>query len=127
MRRQKRDPVSAEAEIEHRRREDAAPRLCEAVTRLQSLRLRFEDVRSDSGLSTPAYVRPIVVTTAPAHFEIRCLEPRCDGRHQLTQAVLHELRQGKTQFAGQSGCDGTVGDVSCNRILGYSCEATYRT
>lgn len=127
MRRQKRDPAKLEAEVEHRRREDAAPRLCDAVARLESLRLRFEDVRAESSVSVPSYVRPVVVTNAPAHFEIRCMEPRCDGRHDLTYAVLHELRQGKAQFAGQSSCDGMVGNAPCNRVLGYSFEASYRS
>ena len=73
------------------------------------------------------YARPIVVESAPACFEIRCMEPRCDGRHDLTDAVLRGLRESKRSFSGTSSCRGMVGDGCCDRVLGYACEATYRS
>lgn len=123
----RRDQAQIEATADHRRREDAAPRLRDAITRLESLRLRFDDVRDEGRLVATSYVRPIVVASAPAHFEVRCMEPRCNGRHDLTHAVMHALRQSQSYFEGRSDCDGMVGDVPCDRTLAYVCEASYRT
>jgi hypothetical protein len=114
-----------EALAEHRRREDAAPRLRDEVRRLVSLRMTFEDVRTEGRLVAMSYVKPVMVADAPAYFEIRCMEPRCDGRHDLTQAILQALRQSKPLFEGRSDCGGNVGDTPCDRVLGYTCEATY--
>jgi hypothetical protein len=122
----KRDQSKIDAEAEHRRREDGAPRLRDAITRLESLRLRFDDIRGEGRLLASSYVRPVVVAVAPAHFEVRCLEPRCNGRHDLTNQVLQALRQSSPVFTGQSDCDGTVGMVSCDRTLAYTGEASYR-
>jgi hypothetical protein len=115
-----------EATAEHRRREDAAPRLRDAVERLVSLRLRFDDIRDEGRMLIASYARPIVVESAPAHFEVRCLEPRCTGRHDLTPAIMHALRRSEVCFTGASDCDGMVGNEPCDRVLGYTCEATYR-
>ena len=122
----RRDQASLEATTEHRRREDAAPRLRDEIRRLLSLRLRFDDFQGQSQVPAASYVRPIVVASAPALFEIRCMEPRCNGRHDLTHAILHGLRQSQTCFAGTSQCDGMMGDMPCNRTLAYTCEASYR-
>lgn len=122
----RRDQARLDAEIEHRRRADAAPRLRDTVVQLESLRLRFEDLQAAGRVVALSYVRPIVVATAPAYFEVRCMEPRCNGRHDLTRAVLHELRQAKPVFEGRSDCDGSVGNVPCDRTLVYSGEADYR-
>jgi hypothetical protein len=116
-----------EALAEHRRREDAAPRLRDEVRRLVSLRLTLEDLRDEGRVVAMSYVKPIVVADAPAYFEIRCMEPRCDGRHDLTDAVMHALRQSKPSFAGRSDCPGSMGDTPCARVLAYSCEATFST
>jgi hypothetical protein len=115
-----------EATVEHRRREDAAPRLRDEVAHLQSLRLSLEDVRVEGRMPAVPYVKPIVVASAPAHFDVRCTEPRCDGRHDLTQPILRALRQSLAVFNGQSACNGNVGDEACDRMLAYVGEATYR-
>jgi hypothetical protein len=115
-----------EAVAEHRRREDAAPRLRDEVTHLLSLRLRFDDVREAGRMLAASYSRPIVIPSAPAHFEVRCMEPRCDGRHDLTFEVLRALRGAEVCFTGESSCQGMVGDVPCDRVLAYVCEASYR-
>jgi hypothetical protein len=126
--RRKRDPALSEATAEHRRREDAAPRLRDIAPSLESLRLTFEDVQQDEGrTAAPSYTRPIIVATAPAHFEVRCMEPKCDGRHDLTSQILQGLQGSQARFTGQSSCNGMVGDVNCNRTLSYACEATYRS
>ena len=35
-------------------------------------------------------------TGAPAHFEVRCMEPKCDGRHDLTAAILAGLARSQS-------------------------------
>ena len=122
----RRNQAMLESVAEHRRREDAAPRLRDEVARLISLRLKFEAIPTEGRSQTMSYVRPIVVASAPAHFEIRCMEPRCDGRHDLTRPILQALRQAQAVFTGQSQCDGMVGELRCDRLLGYTLEAAYR-
>jgi hypothetical protein len=122
----RRDQVFTEAVAEVRRREDAAPRLRDHVANLVSLRLRFDDVRDEGRMRVSSYVRPIVVETAPAHFEIRCMEPRCDGVHDLTHPVLHALRQSQVVFTGEIDCRGMIRDTPCDHVMAYTCEATYR-
>jgi hypothetical protein len=122
----RRDQFAIEAVQEQRRREDAAPRLRDEVARLQSLRFQLDDIRAAGRMKVPSYVRPIVVATAPAHFEIRCMEPRCDGWHDITHWVLHALRHSQESFSGQSDCSGMMRDAPCDHTLGYVCEATYR-
>lgn len=124
-RHKRRDPALVEAEADRRRREDAAPRLRDQVERLRSLRITFEDLRSEGRVAASSYARPIVVATAPAYFDVRCMEPRCTGRHDLTARVLNGLRKSEVSFSGVSECDGMVGDMPCGRTLAYACEAVY--
>jgi hypothetical protein len=123
--RRKQDPAVAEAAADHRRREDAAPRLRDAAPKLQSLRLKIEEIRAEGRVTAMSYVRPIVVATAPAHFEFRCTEPKCDGRHDLTVPILRALRQSLGSCTGESSCSGIIGSVLCDRTLAYVAEATY--
>ena len=124
---QRRDQDLLEAVTERHRRENAAPRLRTEIERLKSLRLSFEDIRAEGRTLARSYAKPIVVATAPAYFEICCMEPRCDGRHDLTQPVLRALQQSEVFFAGQSSCDGMIGNMACDHTLAYACEATYST
>jgi hypothetical protein len=89
--------------------------------------MTFSDIREEGRILAPSYVRPVVVASAPAHFEIRCMEPKCDGKHDLTSRLLQALRQSQARIVGQSTCDGMVGDVPCDRILSYTCDATYKS
>jgi hypothetical protein len=125
--RRRRDQPVSEATAEHRKREDAAPRLRDAAPRLASLRVTFEDVQEPGRQPFPSYVRPIVIASAPAHFEVRCMEPKCDGRHDLTSRILDAIARSQVKFRGQSSCNGMVGDANCTRTLAYLCEATYRS
>jgi hypothetical protein len=120
-----RDPRRVEAEAEQRRREDEAPRLRDAVASLESLRLRFSDVRLEGRQTTPPYVKPVVVATAPAHFEVRCTDKDCDGRHDLTRPLMHALRASQQACSGESSCNGMIGDMPCDHTLVYTAEATY--
>ena len=121
----RRDQQASDALAEQRRREDAAPRLRDKIVGLRSLRLKFEDLRTEGRMTTMSYARPIVVATAPAHFEIRCMEPRCDGRHDLTQPILRALSESRESFAGESSCSGGIHDIPCDRTLAYSYQAAY--
>lgn len=114
-----------EANAEHRRREDAAPRLRDEVPSLRTLRLSIEERREAVQLNVASYVKPVVVASAPASFEIRCSEPRCDGRHDLTREILNALRQRLSPFAGRSACPGYIADAPCDRVMLYSFVATY--
>ena len=124
--RREREAAQREAFAERRRREDAAPRLRDAAPSLVTLRLRFEDVKSDSQMTAVQYTRLIVVATAPAYFEVPCTEPRCDGRHDLTLPILRALRASEERSSGESYCGSLLGDGRCERTLAYTCEATYR-
>jgi hypothetical protein len=124
--RRRREQERREALVEQHQREDAAPRLRDVAPNLEGLRLSFEDVRPAGRQLAPSYSRPIVVSSAPAMFEIRCLEARCDGRHQLTETILAGLRQSQEIIKGESNCTGVVADELCDRTLSFVCEATYR-
>jgi hypothetical protein len=121
----KRDHAHAEAAAEHRKREDDAPRLRSAAPDLKTLRLTFDEVRPNGASTATAYARPIVVASAPAHFEVRCMEPRCDGRHDLTAPILRALSDRLKTYRGQSVCNGVINNTMCDRTLTYSYEATY--
>jgi hypothetical protein len=125
MRPPRRNQANIEASAEQRRREDAATRLRDEVATLRTLRIRFDERRTDGQFPGMSYSKVIVVESAPATFEIRCTEPRCDGRHDLTSHVLLSLRRQLTTFKAESACRGIVGDLECNRVLAYTCEATY--
>ena len=117
----------SEATQEHRQREDASPRLSAEAPHLASLRLMLEEQRGDNAPTGISYVRPIVVATAPAHFAIRCMEPRCDGRHDVTEPIMQAIRQRLARYVGHSACHGVVNNALCQRTLNYVCEATYRS
>jgi hypothetical protein len=121
----RRDHEKIEATAEHRRREDAAPRLRDEVASLRTLRLHFDERREGGQLNVMTYSKPMVVDSAPASFEIRCTEPRCDGRHDLTRDMMTALRKQLPSYSGRSPCPGYVGDAPCDRVMLYSFVATY--
>ena len=110
---------------EFRHREDMAPRLRDAVGHLVSLRLGLRDLRPAGKETAHVYVKPIVVATAPAHFEVPCPDKLCDGRHDLTGSVMRALRASQTLCSGESSCPGTTGDFPCDHTLMFTVEATY--
>jgi hypothetical protein len=125
MRPPRRDQARIDATVEQRRRDDAAIRLADEIRTLRSLRIRFDERRADGQTTGMSYSKVVVISSAPATFEIRCMEPRCDGRHDLTSHILSSLRRQLTSFDAESACNGIVGDIECNRLLAYSCDATY--
>ena len=110
-----------------REREDAAVRLAEAVPDLASLAIDVREHRPGQSVAEAAYVRRVVVPTAPALFLVPCGDPACrDGEHDLTHELLAELRRGATRVEGEDGCHGTAGAVPCQRVLRWTAVASYR-
>jgi hypothetical protein len=113
---------------ERRRREDEAPRLVEQVPELDSLKLDFSERRAGMTAPEVSHIRRVVVANAPALFEVPCTDGGCeDGGHDLTHAILRELRSKSTAFEGEDACHGHVGGASCGRTLHYVAAATYRS
>lgn len=125
MRPSLRNQARIDASAEQRRRDDAAARLRFEIPTLRSLRIRFDERRVDDPSPGVMYSKVIVIGSAPAMFEIRCTEPRCDERHDLTAHIMSSLRRALPSFRAESACNGVVDDLSCNRVLAYVCEATY--
>jgi len=123
----KRDPAQSEAAAAHRRREDAAPALHDQAPDLETLRLSFDERRPGGAATALPYARPVVVSSARAHFEVRCMEPRCDGRHDLTAVILKVLREHRTLATEEHACSGVINNAACDRTLIVTCEATYRS
>jgi hypothetical protein len=122
----KRDPAQAEAAAELRRRHDAAPWLRDQAPQIKKLRLNFEEERPDGAATARAYARPVVVESARAHFEVRCMEPRCDGVHDFTSQIVRAISERKTSDSFKSECQGVINNIACNRTLVCSFEVTYR-
>jgi hypothetical protein len=121
------DIARREALAEQRRREDAAPRVRDLVPTLRSIRFNFQDCREPGRSIALPYTRHVVIATAPALFAFRCIEPTCNGRHELTDAIMRALKNGERRAEGESVCQGYIGDVPCDRKLIYLCEAEYQT
>ena len=115
---------------ERRQRENDAPRLSTEVPELERLDL---EISEHSGETTQhadsTHVRRIVVSSAPAHFEIPCGDPSCDGGgHDLTNQIMRALRVRATTFEGDDVCHGGVGGAGtpCRRVLRFVATATYK-
>lgn len=110
---------------ERRRREDDAPRLCDQVPGLLSLRLDIEE-RSGIAGTQPKHIRRFVVDRAPALFLVPCGDPRCvDGEHDLTTLIMRALRAHETSFQGTDECTGSLGPSPCDRVLHFDAIAEY--
>ncbi len=121
----RRDADAAQRSQDRKQRENDAPRLRDAAPRLETLRITV----SESIGSTPAvvHVRPIVVASAPALFQIPCHNRDCkEGGHDLTREIVNALQRGATTFDGTSRCDGSVGSTPCGSVLTFHAVATQR-
>jgi len=124
----KRPGPAGERLAERRRREDDAPRLIERVPQLESLRLEIQELRGGSAVPESTHVRRIPVASAPALFELPCLDSFCkDGTHDLTHDILRALESRATKFEGEHACTGHTGNADCQRVLRYVATATYRS
>jgi hypothetical protein len=116
----KRGEVSVNA-ADRRRREDDAPRLQVEVPHLARLSLSLGERRADGHDPGSAHVRRVVVESTAALFLVACSAPGCpSGAHDLTAAVMPELRRGSTRFEGETGCDG------CGCLMSHVGNAEYR-
>jgi hypothetical protein len=113
--------------IDRRDRENAAPRLLEVVPRLETLRLHVREHRSgDASSAETRWTRQVVVTSAPAMFLVPCTDPSCRrGGHDLTAAVLRQLRDGASEFEGEDACGGANRISDCRRVLRWTASAAY--
>jgi hypothetical protein len=122
-----RNSEAAQRFAERRRREDAAPRLREAVPALATLRLEVDERRGIAGSGDPKHVRLVVVDSAPALFSVPCGDHSCrDGGHEMTDAVLRALQGGAGRIELEDACHGTVGTVPCSLVMHIVLTATYR-
>ncbi|HTJ84295.1 MAG TPA: hypothetical protein VL400_21390 [Polyangiaceae bacterium] len=97
---------------------------------LTKLDLELTELRREGGDALSTYVRRVVVTQAPAYFEIACGDSACqDGGHDMTHAVLDALRKRAGSFTAEDPCRGSVGSSSapCMRVLKLSGTAEYES
>ena len=93
---------------------------------MTGLKLEIEERSGASPVAEPTHVRRIVVEHAPALFMLTCGDARCkDGGHDITHAVMRQLRAGQTSFEGNDVCPGPVGSAQCSRVLHFIATATY--
>jgi hypothetical protein len=122
-----RNSEAAQRFAERRRREDAAPRLREAVPSLATLRLEVDERRGVTNAGDPKHVRLVVVDSAAALFSLPCGDHGCrDGGHELTDVVLRALKAGAARTELEDPCHGNVGTVPCGLVLHLLLTATYR-
>lgn len=111
---------------ERRESEDSARRLIEVCPSLVSLRLEIREARGEGTTSSSQHVRHIVVASAPASFDIPCIDRGCNGgSHDITHAVLRGLSQSLERFEGGSTCTGAMGSAYCECELIFTAFATY--
>ena len=122
-----RNSEAAQRFAERRRREDAAPRLREAVPALATLRLEVDERRGTAGTGDPKHVRLVVVDSAPALFSLPCGDHSCrDGGHDVTDAVLRALKVGDARVELEDTCPAQVGTAPCGVVMHLVLTATYR-
>jgi hypothetical protein len=118
---------AAQRNAERRQREDDAGRLATEVPDLATLRLDIDEHVNGSPCGEPAHIRRIPVESAPALFVLNCGDPRCkDGGHDITHAIMRELRGKATTFDGKDECRGSLGTSNCPRVLHFVATATYK-
>lgn len=112
---------------ERMEREDRAPRLSTEFPSLKGLKLSITFRRGEIAVQ-PTHTRLVVVDRAPALFHVPCIDPECRrGGHEITDAVLGALRQGRAHFSGTVGCTGELGSAAarCTGELHFEADATY--
>lgn len=109
--------------IDRRQREDNAPRLAELIPRLVSLSIRVDE---RSVVTSPKYVRRVVVNSAAALFILPCGNQNCsDGGHDISSDVMAALQKRLRTFGGSHLCSGWIGSSRCERTIWFECEAEY--
>jgi hypothetical protein len=119
--------AAAQRQADRREQEDRAPRLADEVPDLVNLRLELEETSTSASVSSPKYVRRIMVSHAPALFLIPCGDPKCaDGGHDVTRDIMRALQSHRTGFTGSDDCHGALGSTTCTRVLHFQGVAEYR-
>jgi hypothetical protein len=122
-----RNSEAAQRFAERRRREDAAPRLREAVPALATLRLEVDERRGVTSAGDPKHVRLVVVDSAPALFSLPCGDHSCrEGGHEMTDSNVRARQAGATSVELEDECHGTIGTAPCGLVLHLRVTATYR-
>jgi hypothetical protein len=120
----RRNSAAVQRFADRRRREEDAPRLCDEIPDLVSLRLEIEE---RSGVTMIKHVRHVVVDRAPSLFVVPCGDPRCTGGgHDITAALMRALRARQTAARGDDECDGSTGASPCGRAMHFEALARYR-
>jgi len=97
------------------------------VPDIASLVLELSEFRGEGETPLVSYRKLVVVTRAPALFEIRCSDPNCDeGGHDVTRAIMSALSKHATDFSGRDVCFGHRHNAPCGRRLEYRAVATYQ-
>jgi hypothetical protein len=109
-----------------REREEAAKRLAEVVPELESLKLDISDTADYEGALPVSYIRHVIVTMAPAMFDLPCGDKKCEeGGHDVTRKMMRRLRRGDTHWSVKSKCRGSKKGEPCTRELEFEVEAEY--
>jgi hypothetical protein len=112
---------------ERRRREDEARRLQEELPQLSTLRLEVEERRGNATFAETRHVRHIVVARAPSLFVLPCGDSDCrDGGHDVTDALMRQLHEGREDFVVEDACIGDVRGAKCDRVIRVHAMATYK-
>jgi hypothetical protein len=116
--------MDIEESLRRREREQSAPRLLTTVPQLAGLMIEVEEY---SQIACTKYKKRFHVESAPAWFELRCNDERCDhGGYDLTHLIVHALRARAVRSHGDLSCDGTTGTANCSRRIHYELYANYR-
>src|SRR3954469_11960801 len=116
-----------ERRVQRGEREDAAGKLVQRVPDLTSLSIEIHETRPEGCVSDTHYIRRVVLEHAPALFEVKCSDPRCeDGGYDVTREIIFALASRQARFEGQQACRGRCGSNDCARVLRYVTTATCR-
>ncbi|MET0286453.1 MAG: hypothetical protein ABW352_18370 [Polyangiales bacterium] len=108
---------------ERRQREQSAQRLQAMIPTLTSLILEVEEY---SQIACVKYKKRFHVPSAPALFELRCNDERCEhGGYDLTHEIMRTLRGRQAHGHGDHSCGGTAGKSDCSRRIHYELIAAY--
>jgi hypothetical protein len=95
--------------------------LAAAFPWLRSARIEITEHVANASTS---YIKHVVVARAPALFVVPCGDPLCqDGGHNITAVLMDALRRRLATVAGESHCEGAVGNVSCRRSIQFRLTA----
>lgn len=124
----RRDPEALARARERRDKDDAAPRLSEVFPTLAKLALQVDEKPKGAGDDKlVSHIKHVIVQRAPARFELPCCDHKCDGSHDVTEAMLAGLTEGKQSFSGTDPCGGTAKEGPCPFEMTFTAVATYTT